>query len=934
MRNSTLQVILNKKFAYSSLVFFIFSLVGSSLEVNAQGISSGVTFNWADTQSTISDPANLESITINGTVYNTFVVPSSYELTRLGPGGHNGNNIWRNGTEILGSSGNVNWNTRAIEAYQSLNLNHYFESNSNGDNFCGDFNAATTTDSQIQTIRYSPGIPSNPDGILAVTERGGNNCQYLELYGIPSGGGSEQLLGRTFVRNSGNLTGVGPQAPPTTNSDYWSSGRNNQNGQIIGIALFELSDVAPVGSTITSIRYIAATHDNGDGKFFLMQTYAVDDIFESEFREEFNGDVGANDNVPENSSYSYFASVQPLNGTVNVNVDGTFTYIPDNDFVGTDVFEVQVCLPAPNQSVCNTSTVTLTVKPDNLPTANDDSYTINEDQANNTFDVLDNDDFGLDGPQDNNALEVDSNPSNGTATVNNNGTPNDPLDDYIVYTPNPYYNGLDSLVYKITDANGTVVMATVNITVNPDTTKSIEITTQNITVAEDIGLATVTVQIRGNYQVGPTIAYRTIDNTAISGQDFIAVNSNHTFAGNDEETFSFTVPITDDNIIEPTELLNIEVTSSSYQSPVNLTTSISILDNDAVPGTGISFASTNVTVTEGTDAFARFTVNLNGDIAGNVSVDYATIDGSATDGSDFTAQTGTITFTPTSKSFDIDVPILDDSVIEPQEAFSVQLSNIVSNLGIGFVDGQATNSANGNINDDDAVPGTGISFASTNVTVTEGTDAFARFTVNLNGDIAGNVSVDYATIDGSATDGSDFTAQTGTITFTPTSKSFDIDVPILDDSVIEPQEAFSVQLSNIVSNLGIGFVDGQATNSANGNINDDDAVPGTGISFASTNVTVTEGTDAFARFTVNLNGDIAGNVSVDYATIDGSATDGSDFTAQTGTITFTPTSKSFDIDVPILDDSVIEPQEAFSVPLPSPPHPSPSTSTCRSWTTA
>ncbi|PIB22930.1 hypothetical protein BFP77_16565 [Maribacter sp. 4U21] len=97
-------------------------------------------------------------------------------MTRLGPGGHSGNHIWQNGTQIVGASNASNWESEAIKAYQSGNLNHYFESNSNGDNFCGNLAAASTTNSQIQTITYSPGIPSNPDGILAVTERGSNNC--------------------------------------------------------------------------------------------------------------------------------------------------------------------------------------------------------------------------------------------------------------------------------------------------------------------------------------------------------------------------------------------------------------------------------------------------------------------------------------------------------------------------------------------------------------------------------------------------------------------------------------------------------------------------------------------------------------------------------------------------------------------------------------
>ncbi|PIB22931.1 hypothetical protein BFP77_16570 [Maribacter sp. 4U21] len=248
---------------------------------------------------------------------------------------------------------------------------------------------------------------------------------------MPVGGGPEVLLGSTFVRNQGNLTGVKPQDVPLPNSDYWSSGRNNDNGQIIGIGLFKLSDLAPIGSTTTSIRYLSASLDNGDGKFFLMQTYAVDDIFDSEFGAIFNGDVGANDNVPAGSSYCYFTSVTPLNGTVVVNADGTFTYTPNPGFAGTDVFEVEVCLPAPNAAVCNTSTVTLNVKPDNLPTAIDDTYTIHEGTTNNVFDVLSNDDFGLDGPQENTALTILSNPTNGTASVNKNGTPSNPLDDFI-----------------------------------------------------------------------------------------------------------------------------------------------------------------------------------------------------------------------------------------------------------------------------------------------------------------------------------------------------------------------------------------------------------------------------------------------------------------------------------------------------------------------
>ncbi len=414
----------------------------------ANSIRSGVTFNWADTQTNLSDPANLQSIDINGVGYTTFVVPSSYEMTRLGSGGHGQNNVWENGARIIAGSDDPSWTSGALAAYQSLNLNYYFESLNNGDNFCQDYTAIATTDAQVQTIRYNPGIPSNPDGVIAVTERGGNNCMYIELYGIPVGGGAEQLLGRTFVRNQGNLTGVNPQAPPTANSDYWSSGRNNENNQIIGIALYELSELAPVGSTITAIRYLGATNDHGDGKFFLMQTYAEDDSLRIKLDREGNGDIGANDLVPPGSTYTLTSGT--ANGTLTFNPDGTFNYVPNPGFTGNDTFEYEVCLPAPNTHVCDTGTAIIVIKLE----AVFDHLNVAQNSSDNVINVLDNDNFGSSGPKLDGAITNFTLPTNGTIALNDNGTPADSYDDFFTYAPDPGYNGTDFFTYEITDAGG------------------------------------------------------------------------------------------------------------------------------------------------------------------------------------------------------------------------------------------------------------------------------------------------------------------------------------------------------------------------------------------------------------------------------------------------------------------------------------------------
>ena len=107
-----------------------------------------------------------------------------------------------------------------------------------------------------------------------------------------------------------------------------------------------------------------------------------------------------------------------------------------------------------------------------LPTAVDDNVVVTENSTNNQINILlDNsngpDDFGRNGPSST-AITISS-PTNGTALVNDNGTPNDPIDDFVVYTPNPNFTGNDSFTYTIEDSNGDTSTATVSIGVFIDT---------------------------------------------------------------------------------------------------------------------------------------------------------------------------------------------------------------------------------------------------------------------------------------------------------------------------------------------------------------------------------------------------------------------------------------------------------------------------------
>ncbi|MFD2587570.1 Calx-beta domain-containing protein, partial [Croceitalea marina] len=257
----------------------------------------------------------------------------------------------------------------------------------------------------------------------------------------------------------------------------------------------------------------------------------------------------------------------------------------------------------------------------------------------------------------------------------------------------------------------------------------------------------------------------------------------------------------------------------------------------------------------------------------------------------------------------------NDNIIEPQEAYTVTLNSTTDPL-VPINDG----TANGIINDDDNNPGvTGIAFTNTNVIVTEGSDAFARFTVTITGNISENVTVDYVTNNGTAMDGSDMTTQSGTITFTPTVNSFDIDIPILNDNIIEPTEEFTVVLSNIQSNLGIGFVDGNTTNTATGTINDDDdSDPSLGVQFDITSIDVNEDAGTVSLDVV-LNADVQDEFTVEYHSTAGTATDAFDYTgivSGTQTLTFGGANANTQtITIPIIDDVIIEDTEDFNVIL-------------------
>ncbi|MEM6317594.1 MAG: Ig-like domain-containing protein, partial [Bacteroidota bacterium] len=202
---------------------------------------------------------------------------------------------------------------------------------------------------------------------------------------------------------------------------------------------------------------------------------AVEDTNSTDEDTPVNGSVLPNDSDPENDNLTINTTPidQPDNGSVSLNANGTYTYIPAPDFNGTDSFQYEVCDDG-TPSLCDTATVTITVNPVNdNPIAVDDTNSTDEDTPVNG-NVLPND---SDPENDNltvNTTPIDQ-PDNGTLTLNPNGT--------YTYTPNPGFNGNDSFQYEVCD-DGTPSQcdtATVNISVGAVNDKPVAVDDTNTT---------------------------------------------------------------------------------------------------------------------------------------------------------------------------------------------------------------------------------------------------------------------------------------------------------------------------------------------------------------------------------------------------------------------------------------------------------------------
>ncbi len=137
-------------------------------------------------------------------------------------------------------------------------------------------------------------------------------------------------------------------------------------------------------------------------------------------------------------------------------------------------------------------------------------------------------------------------------------------------------------------------------------------------------------------------------------------------------TYSFTVLVNGDAVVEPNETFFVNITNVTGATVTDGQGQGMIVNDDSPPTVSIGDAS----IVEGNSgvSFLVFTVSLDHSATGTVTVDYATSDGSATAGIDYVAHSGQVSFAPGETSQTVSIPIIGDTAPENNETFTVTLT--------------------------------------------------------------------------------------------------------------------------------------------------------------------------------------------------------------------------------------------------------------------
>jgi subtilisin len=392
---------------------------------------------------------------------------------------------------------------------------------------------------------------------------------------------------------------------------------------------------------------------------------------------------------------------------------------------------------------------------------------------------------------------------------------------------------------------------------------ALQFSASTYSVAEAVGTATITVTRSGS-MFGPnfaplTVDYATSPGTAIPGHDYTDTSGTLVFNVGDISK-TFTVQIVPDSRDDRSRTVNLALSNAGGGALLGMRDAAVLTIGDDDVGGSIQFAARSFSVSEQAGT-ATITVKRSGGSAGDVTIQYATSDGTAHDPADYHGVTGTITFEssgPGATTQKFSVPIVGNGLPDGNRTVNLTLHTPSGGAALG-----AQKTAVLTIVDDEVV----LQFSQATYSVTEGRSA--TITVTRTGPPGPPVNVMYALLPGSATQGTDYGGPfTGVLSFLANQTSRTFTIPTVNDTLAEGPETVLLQLSSPTGAM-LG-----ARQTAVLMIVDND--PAGIVKFSATGFT-TPDADGDAIITVTRSGGSGAGATVKFATGGGTAMPGTHY---------------------------------------------------------
>lgn len=410
---------------------------------------------------------------------------------------------------------------------------------------------------------------------------------------------------------------------------------------------------------------------------------------------------------------------------------------------------------------------------------------------------------------------------------------------------------------------------------------------QNTYTVTEGGTAIITVLRMGNRAGAGTVHYDASGGTAPGG-DYQAASGTLTFAAG-AASAPFTVKTNANTLVDGNRSVNLVLsapTGTGVLLGATATGVLNIVDEDKAGTVKLSLAAYPVAEA---GKNVSIVIQRSGGAASGVVVQFATSDGTAEAGVDYTATSGSVTFGAGEISKTVMVPIRETAIVDGSRSFTFALAGATPPSTVIGIPGSALVT----IGDND-VAGT-VQFKLPTFVVDEAGGS-ALITVTRTGGSAGGVLVNFSTADGTATAPADYTATAGTLTFMQGNTSLTFSIPIANDTLVEGDETVLLTLGNPLGGAGLG-----AQKIAVLTIKDGQK----GVQFSAPTYTATESA-ASATITVSRTGPMPDTATVRYSTGDGTARAGVNYKPTAGTLTFGPNVAKATFTIPLLPDKQVK----------------------------